>query len=168
MISNVAYRHNLSAFAIIASAGTLLCQVSTASTNVALDDAVRGWAKTGNTPSFTYALVDLNDDGILDAVVLINDHTYCGSGGCTMLVVVGSSVGFKVLSSSTIIREPISVLPESRFKWHTLAAHVAGGGAKPGVVLLRFDGKRYRWNSTMAPDAATQNLVGATNLKLVP
>jgi hypothetical protein len=146
----------------------LLCQVSTASTNIAIDDAVRGWAKTGITPSFTYALVDLNDDGILDAVVLINDHAYCGSGGCNMLVLVGDSGGFKVLSSSTIIREPISVLPERRFKWHTLAVHIAGGGAKPGVALLRFDGKRYRGNPTMARGASTKNLVGATTLTLVP
>jgi hypothetical protein len=35
---------------------------------------------------FEYALTDLNEDGIQDAVVLLTGQDYCGSGGCTMRV----------------------------------------------------------------------------------
>ncbi len=33
---------------------------------------------------FRYGLVDLNGDGIKDAIVYFTQQQYCGSGGCTM------------------------------------------------------------------------------------
>jgi hypothetical protein len=148
--------------------GTLCCYAAEASTNGAIDVAVRAWAKTDMTPSLEYALVDLNDDGISDAVVLVNDPRYCGSGGRTMLILVGTSSGFMMTSASTIVRAPISVLPKRRFNWHTIAVQVAGGGGRPGTRLLRFNGKRYPGSPTMAPSALPEDLVGASALKLIP
>jgi hypothetical protein len=48
--------------------------------------ALRAWAKQSTPPVYRYALVDLNADGIDDAVVLLTDKAYCGSGGCTMVI----------------------------------------------------------------------------------
>jgi hypothetical protein len=147
--------------------GILCCDVASASSNGAIDAAVRTWVKAGPQPSFTYALVDLDDDGILDAVVLVNDPHYCGSGGCTLVVLAGTAIGFDVVSASTVTRGPISVLSAKQYKWHTLAVHVAGGGVSPAVVLLRYDGHRYPGNPTSQPNASPKDLVGATILNLI-
>ena len=147
--------------------GSLWYQVVSATSNGAIDAAVRTWVKTGPVPSFMYALADLDGDGILDAVVLVNDPRYCGSGGCTMVVLTGTAIGFDVVSSSTVTWGPISVLSAKRYKWHTLAVHVAGGGISPAEVLLPFDGHRYPRNPTLQPIASPEDLVGATILNLV-
>lgn len=116
--------------------------------------------------SLRYALVDLNGDGILDAVVLITDPNYCGSGGCNLSILRGTRSGFAYLSGSTISREPIRVLVEQRHGWRTLSVRVAGGGGTPGDAVLRFDGRRYPLNPTVQPRANAGDLVGARVLPL--
>jgi hypothetical protein len=167
MISPMWCRNRLLIIGAVFLFGILWYQVVSAGSNGAIDAALRTLVKVGPLPTFTYALVDLNDDGILDAVVLINDPRYCGSGGCTLVVLTGTAIGFDVVSSSTVTWGPISVLSAKRYQWHTLAVHVAGGGVSPAVVLLPFDGHRYPWNPTLQPIASPEDLVGATILNLV-
>ena len=57
-----------------------------------LSEAIRTYSP--DDTSFEYALVDLNNDGILDAVVLLTGHYWCGSGGCSMLILRGRPGGF--------------------------------------------------------------------------
>jgi hypothetical protein len=96
-------------------------------------ELIKTWAKKSDVlPSFKYALVNLNDDGIPDAIVLITDRFYCGSGGCSMLIARGTNNGFRLVSTSTISRSPIFVSSERRYGWHTLLVTVGGGGAKYG------------------------------------
>ena len=131
----------------------------------ALNEAVRALAD-GEPAEYGYSLTDLNDDGELDAVVLLRGSYWCGSGGCTLAVFQGTSKSYKVVSRSTISRAPISVLTETKNGWHTLAVSVGGGGAKPGQTLLRFDGKRYPLNPTMQPYATSKDMLGASVLAL--
>lgn len=130
----------------------------------ALEKAIIAWAEESKAPSYRYAFADLNGDGIDDAVVLITDNQYCGSGGCSFVIFQGVGGGFKVISSSTITREPILLLPEKKKGWHTLSVFVAGGGAKPGQVMMRFDGKEYPSNPSMEPKANNSDLKGAKTL----
>lgn len=58
-------------------------------------------------PMFRHALVDLNGDGRDDAIVLLSGRSWCGSGGCNMLVLRGTEEGFTVISASTITSEPV-------------------------------------------------------------
>src|SRR3954471_10399769 len=69
---------------------------------------------------FEYALTDLNEDGIQDAVVLLTGRNDCGSGGCAMQVLKGTASGFVYQSGSTISRAPIRVLAERRGGWKSL------------------------------------------------
>jgi hypothetical protein len=131
----------------------------------ALDKAVSALAY-GDPAEYGYSLTDLNDDGEMDAVVLLRGSEWCGSGGCTLAVFQGTSKGFKIVSRSTISRAPIGVLAETRNGWHTLVVSVGGGGAKPGQTLLRFDGKRYPLNPPMQPYATSKDLLGASTLVL--
>jgi hypothetical protein len=130
----------------------------------ALEKAIKAWTKESTIPTYKYAFVDLNDDGIDDAVVLITDNQYCGSGGCSFVIFRGVAGGFKLVSSSTITREPILLLPEKEKGWHTLSVFVAGGGAKPGQVMMRFNGKKYPGNPSMQHKAKKNDLKDAKTL----
>jgi hypothetical protein len=119
--------------------------------------AVQGYTrKTGehDTPRFKHALADLNNDGVIDAIVLLLDPTWCGSGGCTALIFRGTKTGFTFISESTITNEPIRVLRERALGWRTLIVYSKG----KGDVLMCFDGKRYPLNPSTQPKATSAQL----------
>jgi hypothetical protein len=124
------------------------------------------WAAPDPLPTYQHELVDLNADGLQDAIVLISDPDYCGSGGCTMVVFQGTAQGFKYISRSTITNPPILVLSELRHGWHTLAVSVRGGGAGPNQTLMRFDGKKYPSNPSVQTPAAQTDLTSAQELRI--
>lgn len=111
---------------------------------------------------FDFAFVDLNGDGIPDAIVLFKGPEDCGSGGCTLEIFRGTKHGFAFVSGSTISRKPIEILPELRFGWHSFTVSVRGGGAKPCGALMRFDGHKYPLNPSIAPCATPAQLKSAT------
>jgi putative lipoprotein len=111
---------------------------------------------------FKYAQVDLNGDGILDAIVLLTGD-FCGSGGCRMIILKGDGKSFSVVNNSTISREPIGVLAQSKFGWHSLTVTVGGGGLSGDTRVLTFNGNGYPFNPSVAP-RATQEQRRATSV----
>jgi hypothetical protein len=104
-----------------------------------------------------HVLADLNGDGIDDAVVLLRDPDWSGTGGCTLLVLRGDKRGYSVVSASSVTELPIRIAPERAHGWKTLIVHSAGRGD----VLMRFDGKRYPANPSLLPIASATQLRGA-------
>lgn len=88
---------------------------------------------------FRYALVDLNGDGIKDAIVYFTQQQYCGSGGCIMEIYRGTKTGFEFLSGTLRVSRPILILAASAHGWRSLAIRLREGGS--GV--LNFNGRRY-------------------------
>jgi hypothetical protein len=92
-------------------------------------------------------LIDLNNDNIQDALVLLVSPNWCGSGGCTLLVFQGQTDNqFQFVSQSTLIQDPLLVSDTTTNNWHDLIVSVRGGGAKPAAVALKFDGNAYPLN----------------------
>ena len=151
--------------ALLVATGSAVCPAlaEPADETLALAEAVREYSREATTPPFEYARADLNDDGILDAVVLLGDG-WCGSGGCNMLILRGSPHRFTLLSSATIANQPIKVSSEVRYGWRTLVVWVKGGGSQPGFVLMRFNGARYPLNPTLQPRATREQVDSATAL----
>lgn len=108
-------------------------------------------------PKFRHASVDLNDDHELDAVVLLLGPSWCGSGGCTLLVLQGHEGKFTVRSTASVTLEPIRQALEQRHGWNSLVVHSRGRGE----VLLRFDGKKYPSNPSRQPVASKRQLASA-------
>ncbi len=126
----------------------------------ALVAAVQRFVNTGGErelPDFRHALVDLDGDGRRDAIVLLQSQAWCGSGGCTMLVLRGVTEGFALVSRSTITNEPIRVSPERSHGWRTLIVSAKGAGD----VVMRFDGKRYPLNPSVQPKATPTQVAAA-------
>ena len=129
-----------------------------------LERAIKFWSKKTTLPQYKYAFADLNDDGIDDAVVLITGRDYCGTGGCSLVIFKGTAGDFKLVSSSTITREPILLLQEKNHGWHSLSVLISGGGASSRQVLMRFNGAKYPYNPSMQPKAKKNELTGAKAL----
>jgi hypothetical protein len=162
-----ASRRSASASWIMAAGLTLASAagISEAAGLPALDKVLQAHFKAEAVPAYTYALADLNGDGQLDAVVMMSDRDYCGSGGCSLGVLRGTKKSFVFVSESSISNEPIRVLRESRQGWKSLSVSVSGGGAQPGEAIMRFNGKRYPRNPSVQPLAKAADLAGATTLE---
>jgi hypothetical protein len=123
----------------------------------ALTAAVADWAKDRDEefaeapPAYRFALVDLNGDGHEDALVLITDNYFCGTGGCTLLVLKAEAGRFDPVSTSTISREPMWLTSERQHGWRTFSLLVAGGGLEAYQAAMRFDGIRYPPNPSDEP-----------------
>jgi len=146
---------------------TLIALRASADEPAGLSEAIRSYTRESALPRFQYALVDLNEDGLLDAVVLLTDRSWCGSGGCTMLIFKGSSGGFVLVSRTAISNAPIRVSADVRHGWHSLLVSVKGGGITPGSVLMRFDGTQFPFNPSTQPRATQTEVDSATPLSLI-
>ncbi|TCM61429.1 hypothetical protein EC844_12827 [Acinetobacter calcoaceticus] len=122
----------------------------------ALDQAVQALklgtshANSGNSLSkataYLVSYLDLNADGQVDAVVLLQGQEWCGSGGCTLLVFKGMPhEKFELLSKSTVVNTPIYQLSSSRNGWSDLSVYSRG----TGQVLMQFNGQAYPLNPSL-------------------
>jgi putative lipoprotein len=122
-------------------------------------------AKTGDDPKYANphqtAQIDLNGDGRQDALVLLENPFFCGTGGCTMLVFKGTESGFEFVSRSTLIRGPVLVGETRTHGWRDLIVEVSGGGIAPKQVALKYTGSKFPLNpSTLPPLPKAQPLEG--------
>lgn len=89
---------------------------------------------------FMYASVDLNDDGKNEYIVGLVGTSFCGSGGCTMLVLNNA---FKQTSAFTVVDYPIYIgapgTKEVTKKYSNLYAYSKGRG----YVKLSWNGTKY-------------------------
>lgn len=134
----------LMGFAVLALAG---CTAAPPAQEADLSTAVAHYAEQAS-PDYAHAFVDLDKDGVDDAVVWLQGMDWCGSGGCTMLVLRGGDDGYAVVSRSTVTREPIRVSDAMSHGWHDLIVHSDGV-----EKLMQFDGKAYPSNPSMQPTA---------------
>lgn len=93
---------------------------------------------------YEIARADLDADGKEDVLALMNGKSgYCGSGGATMFILKSTADGFESLGSVKVVSEPIFVRKSAHNGFSDLLVTVRGGGAKPGLTALEFDGRRY-------------------------
>jgi len=106
----------------------------------------------GKETQYAVAFKDLNGDGVDEAIVYLMGGGWCGSGGCTTLVLKKEGDSWATVSRITITRPPIRVLTSVSKGWHDLGVWVQGEGTQPGYEAeLVFDGKSYPRNPTTPP-----------------
>jgi len=88
---------------------------------------------------FQYAVYDIDDDGLKDAVILLKNEEYCGTGGCTMRILKGTRSDFVFQSETVRVIPPVMVLSATSHGWKSLAVALRGGG----FGILAFDRKRF-------------------------
>ena len=132
---------------MIASAFVLAA--SSAAVQPATADFVRNHL---HLDTYKSATADLNGDGRREVFIYATDRRFCGSGGCNLYVIAPGSHGFRVLMRSTITNLPIQLLATSSHGWRDIGVTVSGGGIRrPYMARIRFNGRRYPGNPTVAP-----------------
>ncbi len=87
---------------------------------------------------------DLNNDGAPEAIVYLMGNKWCGSGGCTTLILTQDGNSWKIIKRITISQLPIRVLSRKSNGWHDIGVWTRGGGAIDGYEsVLSFKGKNY-------------------------
>lgn len=126
-----------------------------------------------DTPDTTTRItaVSVKSDGgkSEEDIVYVSGDYWCGSGGCTMLILEPAGSSFKILGRETIVQLPIRVLRSMHNGHPDIGVYVQGGGILSGhEAVLAFNGKRYSSNPSMPPArkaTVTQGkvVIGTTN-----
>ena len=104
------------------------------------------------TTRYAAAFIDLNGDGKNEVIVYLMASKWCGSGGCTVLILIPQHSGYRVMTRMTVTQLPIRVLSTKTAGWQDLGVRVQGGGIQPGYeAILRFNGTTYPRNPSMPP-----------------
>ncbi len=117
------------------------------------DGAIVPWLAAHYDPDtrYRYGEFDLDGDGTNEAFVYIVGRDTCGSGGCGMAVLKSTAGGFVEVAKTTVTRLPIGVGEIRHDGWRDIVVTIGGGGEPAGLRTLRFDGKAYPSNPTIAP-----------------
>jgi len=102
--------------------------------------------------SYVSAFADLNGDGRDEALVSLQSGLFCGSGGCALYIYTSAGASWREVAELTIVNAPVRLLNTRTRGWRDLAVHVRGGGMDiPYEARIRFDGRTYASNPSMAP-----------------
>ena len=90
---------------------------------------------------------DVTGDGVADALVYVESPTWCGSGGCTLLVFeaitgeadVAEWGAFRPAAEISLMAGPVEVSPNATNGWSDLIV----SGDDGARVALQFDGETY-------------------------
>jgi hypothetical protein len=107
---------------------------------------------TDKTTRFSSAIIKSGRDAKEEVIAYFSGQSWCGTGGCRMMILDHDGPSFKVIGEATIVRLPIRVLNSKSHGHYDISVWVQGGGIQPGYeALLRFDGKSYPSNPSVAP-----------------
>jgi hypothetical protein len=111
-------------------------------------DARAEWPET----SYVSAFADLDGDGRNEALVSLYSGLFCGSGGCALYIYTPAGASWREVAELTIVNAPVRLLSSRSRGWRDLAVSVRGGGIEiPHEARIRFDGRTYASNPSMAP-----------------
>lgn len=92
---------------------------------------------------FAFFSYDLNDDGKKEVLVALTGPYFCGSGGCSPLILDDKG---KVITQFSVSEYPIVVNTVKTKGWKDLYIYSAGK-----FHIIKFDGKKYPSNPSVQP-----------------
>jgi hypothetical protein len=125
--------------------------------------ASKGTTVEVTTGAYGYNLVDLNGDGVEDALVYLFSSAYCKGDKCTLLVAKGEAGGkFKVHSVIKDLGVPVLVSADRTNGWADILTQVFDEKGTATSVKMVFDGGKYPENPT-ASNVKPLNKVARAN-----
>lgn len=116
--------------------------------DLALDTSVKSTLADMKAPLYSgyeFRRVDLNDDGRRDALVLFKTPYgyWCGTHGCTMLVMEAHNDHFTLLNSIQPVRAPVHISENKSNGWKDLIIRVSGRWDDAKDVAAKHNGSSY-------------------------
>lgn len=108
-------------------------------------------------PSARYVAArrDLDGDGADEVIVYLMGPFFCGTGGCSLLVLTPDGEGYRQLGNVGTADPPVRIMPTAGKGHADLLYRRSGGGGPTEDVRLMFRDGRYR-KSSSAKDGGTQ------------
>jgi hypothetical protein len=118
--------------------------------------AVRQFLENSEGPvasTYEYARIDLNDDKRRDALVLFKTPFgyWCGTHGCTMLVLRAHNDHFSLVNAIQPVREPVYISPQKSRGWNNIVLRVSGRWDEAKDVAMRYNGRQYPEDPSRQP-----------------
>lgn len=113
------------------------------------------------TTRFTVVTVKTREMAAEEQIVYVSGWAWCGSGGCTLLILEPTDSSFKVLGRVTIVRLPVRLLHTMNHGHPDIGVLVQGGGVQAGYeAVLSFDGVTYPENPSVPPARPVTSSLG--------
>lgn len=95
--------------------------------------------------NYDYRRIDLNEDGRRDAIILFKTPYgyWCGTHGCTMLVMEAHNDHFTLVNSIQPVRPPIYETSNKTNGWKDIVIRVSGRWHKAKNVSAKYNGQQY-------------------------
>lgn len=137
---------------------------------VAIVKAVK--ARAGDEIRYLYGYPALGAPGTRHALVLLVGPEWSGTGGATALLFEGKenpkgerqTFTYRLLAKMSPINAPFLLGPGTSHGLKNITTLVSGGGARAHYVTLKFDGKTYPTNPTVAESTPAGTTLSGTAL----
>jgi hypothetical protein len=110
-----------------------------------------------NSRHFIYNAVDLNADGEDEYLVELIGSDWCGSGGCTLLVL---DHNFKLNTKITIVNDPVYVGTSNNKETNIGYANIYIQNKDGSVAKMVWNGNKYPSNPSIEPKTDKKNIIG--------
>lgn len=124
-----------------------------------VDQAIRRYFTLHKTApdktQYRWLKYDLNGDEQPELLVQLD---WCGTGGCTLLIFEQQNQQWQFNSRITLVQNPIHLGKQTQHGWQDLMLNVRGGGAKPALHRLQYNGISYPTNPSVAPEASADQV----------
>jgi len=109
----------------------------------AVEEHVRSQGSDLNETPHQSAYTDLNNDGFVDVLLMLNAPEWCIGESCTLMVFEGTVTGARLLAELTLISSPISVGDIVGDGWRDLYVTLPGSAGNTTMAKIVHDGQQY-------------------------
>lgn len=110
-----------------------------------------------NSRHFIYNAIDLNNDGKDEYLVELIGGEWCGSGGCTVLIL---DRNFKLNTRMTVVNDPIYIGAPGSKEVTKGYSNIYIQNKDGSVAKMAWNGKKYPTNPSVAPKTDKKVIVG--------
>ena len=118
-------------------------------------DRLKAWAKTAyadmGTLMLKWGAADLDADGKDEVLAYVGGPMMCGTGGCPLSILRDDGNRFELISRTSVNQLPLGVLDTWTGGMRDIWVTVSGGGMPEQTRRLKWNGRRYPFNPTVAP-----------------
>lgn len=143
--------------------GTSISDVPSGSLKVFLRSylSLGGRIPPDTTTRITTYRVKTGDGKTEEDIIYVSGQGWCGSGGCTLLIVEPSASSFKVLSKVTVVQLPVFLMPSMTHGYPDIGVSVRGiRVGSEYEAELSYDGISYPGNPSSPPSRPLKGIKG--------